>query len=86
METCALFVNLLELPVQSSLNMPWNLRQILPLEWGETLKQPIELLVWLALCYSFAPACPHFMFRHRHKVFLIAVPIALLELPLAWEN
>lgn len=31
-----LFVNLMELTIQSSCDMPWNLRQILPLQgWGK---------------------------------------------------
>lgn len=63
-----LFVNLMELTIQSSFNMPWNWKQILPWEGGKTPERPIELFVWLAPCRSFAPACPHFMFGHRHEV------------------
>lgn len=64
-----LFVNLMELTIQSSFNMPWNLKQILPWEGEKSPKQPIELSVGLALCWSFAPAGPHFMFRHCHEEF-----------------
>lgn len=81
-----LFVNLMELTIQSSFNMPWNWKQILPWEGGKPQNDPLSSLCgWrragalhlraLISCSDTAMRCVP-----RRPRF------PLQALPLVWEN